>query len=813
MVTPLNDSSGSGFFGKSFWGRKVFWLNVPSQWRHMDSSHGDYLQKLLLTWGDSGEDLIGHISLLPRQRDPYQVRTRSTWTRWFYVTEAFSYDDDDKGQVVRLVGERDFAEMPETDVGNPPSADEDVLAEFYPWFPYEPIADIGRYWQLYWGDAMYEVANVRARNYDPPFAEDGATPIYDSETSLANEVWVTGGDLTLLFDYFSNRDWDIDAGDNALGGTVQIGMTDGSQRPMIEFPVMPLRLVKNVNPSSMLSSDSRVIVKVPLEGGGDLYLYDLPDSVDENIGTLRTASGGTITAQEVGDVNYLSGQISVDLSVLSSTFSSETGLPIRAKYIVRGYYMLFNAPPNIGYLSKDFGFNNDDNDPEDVQRSSIANVTKFWGIKSTQDSYRIRGQISLFNVVMQGLYRICEEALAEFIPGENVIQIGDTFYTDVRPIFIRYDHIASDEFFYDYDDGISPQWIPVVDNMLIAEDIDRWDGVTVGQGYAVDVTQGYYGRVSPLNSAVRGPAQASSVTALTDAELDDLGWEAGYRYVIEMKRCQFEAFNFPADASGIQRPELFALSVYDYNASPSLGTPPNIYDSYYYIDAEEQSWTLTSSGATPKEDVGEWTVLVRFGQGASSPISAGDDIAVRYLPAFDSISCCYCRSNNMRAIVGVSEEAYDFYNGYVEVENAIERLKVKLLELVPIHARVIEWEVTRRFEDEMFGAQNGGTVEHELTGEQFVNNSRVLITVQFRGDSDAAGKEIDFQLESELSGVVWQQIGWLSGFGDNETWVDVVTDYEVELSSELYKVYTRAISGSSSTYGDVRWVFNVTTRE
>jgi hypothetical protein len=825
MVTPLNDSSGSGFFGKGFWGRKVFWLNVPSQWRHMDSERGDYFQKLLMTWGDAGEDLVGHISLLSDQRDPYKVRTRSTWTRWFYVTDSFLYDDSDRGTVIRLIGEKELSNMPETDESNPPSSNEDILDEQFPWFPYEPLSDVGRYWQLYWNDAQYEVVNVRARNYDQPYASDGVTPIYDSN-SIANEIWVKGGDLTLLFNYFSQRDWskNIEDDGDTLLGTVTIGTTDGSQRPILSFPNEPIRLTPNVNSSSNLVSDSRVIIRIPLEGGGERLLYDKPDAVDENIGTLRADNGsGYLDTPEWGNINYLSGEISIDMSI-GSEFSSETGLPIKAKYIVRGYYMLFNAPPMIDYLAKDFGFNNDHNDPEAVQRSTIANITKFWGIKSAHKSYEIRGAISLFDVDMQRLYRICSSDLIDSIPTDRVIEINGVFYTDVRPIFIRFDHISSDEQFYDYDDGIFPQWVSVMDNMLMATDYDRWDQMTIGQAYAIDVTQGYYGQVgeTPLNTNLRGPAiikefpasgPASGVETLTDTELDDLGWENGFRYTIEMLRCQFESFNFQKNDSGIQSPELFALSVYDYNANPSLGTPPGVDDTYYYIDKEEQEWTLTSSGASYQEDVGEWIVLVRFGTGVSSPISVNDDIAVRYLPVFDTINCCYCPSNKMRAMVEVTDEAYDFYNTYDKVENATERLKTKILELVPIHARIGRWSITKKFEDYMFGAQNGGTVEHELTGEQFVLNSQVLLTIQFRGDNDSVGKEMDFRLESESEGVVWQELNWSSGVSDNDTWIDVVVDQEVTLPDELYKVYTRCISGPSSTYGDVRWIFTITSEE
>lgn len=881
MATPLQDASGSGFYGKGYWGRKVFWLNVPSQWRHLDTN--DYLQKLLNTWGDAGEDLIEQIYYLPYQRDPYTVRARDTWTRWFYVTEAFSYTDDDKGRVVRLVGEKDSGSFPGANLSSPPSSDEDVMEEQFPWYPYEALAEVGRHWQLYFRDAQYEVANVRARNFDQ-------ADIYKVSSSLANEIWVTGGDLTLLFDYFTDRLWDTSIEDSALRGTVTIGETDGSQRPAVELPDYPVRLVSrwsDLVPPSMDTTAATVIIRIPLQGGGYRYLYDVPTS--ENEGTLNSESGGTITSTTAGTINYLSGNIEIDLSDLSE-FSSQTISDIKIRYEVQGYYLKFNAPPVIDYLAQDFGFKNDQNDPEDVQRSAIANVTKFWGIKSTWDSYRVRGEISLFDVDMQGLYAICSDDLASQIPDANLYSIGGSHYSDASPVFIRVDHIASDEFFYDADYPAPPgtaAWVQLVDNMLIAEDADRWDGMTIGQAYAVDVTQGYWGLVSPANSNVRGPATVSSVTALTQEELETRGWQNGFKYEIEMKRCQYEAFNMIVTSGNYQDPALFALSVYDYNATPSLGVPPAVNDTYYYIDYQDSVWSLDSSAVDPKEDVGTWTVSIQFGAGVASPISVSDDVAVRYIPAAISMSCCYCRSYKMRASVTVSDEAYDFYDTYAKVESAISRLKLKLDTLVPVQARIVQWDITRKFTDEMFGVQNGALVEHILDGEWFENNVSVNVTVQYRGDSDysTANTDLDFSLwtaatgtivisnnwnpdvsfayDNEASGpfIVGEPLSWTggtgvlssltdngtigsmsvsvssgvvpsdgltitggtssatcdvdgtvtSGAGDNETWVDVVSDTAVTLPSGpvLYDVHPTVQAGSALTYGDVRWVFTV----
>jgi len=827
MATPLNDASGTGFFGKGYWGRKTFWLNVPSQWRNLDQY--DYLQMLLNTWGDLGEELLVQIFELPKQRDPYDVRTINTWTRWFYITDAFKYSDDDKGNVVRLIGEKNPDRLPGYDLTSPPSTDEDILAEQFPWYPYEPLKDVGRYWKLLWNGVKYEVVNVRSRNIDQ-------ANIYNSNSSLGNEIWVKGGDLTLLFDYLNNRLWDRDIDDDPIQGTVEIGNTDGSQRPYVELPIFPVRLVSrwsDLVPPSTLIESATLQIRIPLEGGGYRVLYDLP--INANEGTLHAESGGIIGGSSVGTVNYLSGKISFDLSVLSE-FSSRTIYSIKAKYIVQGYYMKFNAPPNINYLAQDFGFNNDENDPEDVQRSSVANVTKFWGIKSTQDSYRIRGEISLFNVYMQGLYKLCSAELAARIPQDRVYEIGSgpTFYTDVRPIFIRYDHISADEFLYDAnfawppDVPGTPEWVTLVDNMLIAEDSSRWDGMTIGQAYAIDVTQGYFAPISPVNSNLRGPAQIQTVTQLTHDELEDRRWENGYRYEIQLLRCQYEAFNMILDSNGIQVPELFAISVYDYNvAGPQWGTPPSLDDTYYYIDKEESSWTLSSSPTSdPKEDIGIWTINIRFGTGVSSPLQVNDDVAVRYLPLSDTMDCCYCRSSNMRSRIDVIEEAYNFYDTYEKIDYAITRLKTKLLELVPIHARIIEYEITRRFKDEFYGVQNGSVVQHSLGGEQFIDNTTVLLSIQYRGDSNSstANTDLDFRVTSEDTGTVWELLGWnpTTPAGSNDIWVDVVTEEEITLPSDPYDagppivpfdVYIRAIAGSASTYGDVRWIFKVTREE
>ena len=1123
MSSKLNKPSGSGFYGRGYWGNKVFWLNVPGQWRELDEF--GFLRMLLNTWGDLGEDLLEQISLLPLQRDPYKARAIDSLLRWFYVTESMVFDDPDKGHVVRLIGERKHEDMPETDIDSPPDADESRLAKMYPWFPYEPLKNVARYWELRWKGARYEVENVRLRNYDQP-------AIYRDGVSLANEVWVKGGDLTFVFDFITNRIWGRRVEEDSLQGCVQVGTTDGSFSPSVELPTLPVRLERRASPT-MVTTDATVQLLVPMEIGWDYYLYDVPDLANENMGTLNLgdapeASTTVISSAVMGSVDYLSGEIQLSLDgasmqspeppagettaeeiflltvavdnpsgacqrtidagktwteypmpnngsgwlhveygdgiliavsegntdkiARSETFGESwelinvpslapspgdltyadgiwvvvglgrtiirssdkgktwiaidcgypnnwnsvnygngvmiacaytggyrsmrsldrgltwtgvvipsrlwthvaygngtwiivgyTGIVMRsrddgltwtqisvsegnywncvryvlgrwvavardgthrvmlslddgltwvmrlaarqnawrsvewvegdvlvavsrdgvyrtmrsedagetwtavmassahswnwscrgsfqvssstrieAKYKVRGYYMPFNAPPTLDYLAQDFGFLNDQNDPVDVQRSTIANITKFWGLKSTQDSYRIRGEISLFDVELMGLYRVSIERAAHIDPDElfEIEVDGDLrVYTSVRPRFLRYDHISSDEQFWDaqaFVGGVA-KWVPLVDNMILAMNESRWDGMSIAQGYAVDVAQGYYGRISPFNGALRGPVTVSTTGAdpaveqLSQMELDALQWANGYRYRLTMKRAQYEAFNFSD--------YLFALSVYDYNVVPASGTPPAVSDLYYYIDRVDKEWTAdTTPTSDPKEDVGEWWVLVQLGEGVASPISVGDDVAVRYVPGGDSMDCGYCRSNNMRALIGVSEEAYSFYDNVEKVDHAIDRLKGKLLELTGINERIIEYEIVRRFEDSMRGVQSESVVKHSLDASVFEGAIKIEVSIRFKGESDGAGKAVDFRVlfwddtvTPSVSVVGYSKSGWQGG-SDYTIWQDVETGTDL-VNVGGSRMEMEVTAGADTDNGEIEWLFNVTKRE
>jgi len=669
-VPGPSDSNSYGFFGQGYWGRKVFWEKIPVQHRDLDTA--GHLEGLLRTWGDECESFLQQISSLPRQREPYEVRAREGEQEWFYFTEALEYEDDFWGNVIRLVGEKLYADMPNHDEDDTPTTDADELAEWWAWWPYAPISKIARWWDCTWADVPYHVVRVRTRSFDWP-----ETP-YAAATSQANEVWLSGGDLRIYFDYFSDSvvwrdDW------------TSVGSGDGSATPDIGFPYLPVRLEANdTGAAPWLTANAKVRVRLDLVTAGEnIDLYDVPDGTATETGNLypqtiaATNTGATIsfafsgnvvtitdtsspftagmvgktiritgttsndgvfvigtfidaqnvtytnasgaaeagavgntwevgsgiinTATSYGTINYQTGKV-----VLNTTGDTTVpGSDIVSKWYVRGYYVPFYPPRIIDRLARDFGFDNDKNDPEDVQRSTIANITKYHGLKATQDSYRIRGEISLFTVHARALWFMCDSGLWSSLTSEHQFSYHGELYTDVDPRYLRFDDIAADQEFWDPD---SSSWETLVDNAVMYEDSST-DGFSIALGYALDVTQGSYGRVAPpphpSSATLRDAAGVMSAALLTDAEALSYGFEAGYRVVVRMMRCQEYAFNWSKGP--------FGITEYDKAA----GVVPALADPVFWIDAVEVPWTFKTAGPTIDEDIGEWTVIVGVGKDSS----------------------------------------------------------------------------------------------------------------------------------------------------------------------------------------------------
>lgn len=839
--------NGNKFFGKGYWGKSAYWFNVPSRWRMLDELHGGHLEKFLSAVGDFSESFLYQSMSLPDQRDPYQVRTEFTNNRWFYITDYINWQDEEYGNVTRLIGEYDIDNMPAMDENNPPSEDAEVLKRDYPWFPYVPVRDVGRWWQVSWLGASYRVERTRLRNFDSENLKN--------ENSLANEIWITGGDLSLEFNHMVNRHY------------TPISFGDGSQMPPFELPITPLRLTFNTSESMpWLTSKARFKVRLVINDGvgisnmthanpcilttslahglpysGEVYLkdmnisqlpdgyynytvvdstklllnsldsssfdayvsggnlhevtilYDVPDGVGEN-GNLYIEDSGIAgqidTSVSYGTIDYLSGRVEIDLS--DAGLFTIPGTSIDAKWIVRGYYMRFYEMPLIDYLAKDYGIENDRNDPEFAQRSAIANITQYLKLKSNQDAYRIRGEISLFNVYIRSFWRVIDSSILESIPEEHRFVINGMDYIDIQSRFIRYDDIRGDEHFYDIE---TASWMSLVDNNFLGIDPMRSSGVTIGQSYALDVTQGYYGLISTLNSNSRSRATINSIQALSEDDLLHYGLSGGYRVEIQMQRCQGEAFNFSLGR--------FALTKYDV-------TPPNINDEKIWIDFEENKWTISYSPTVdPQEDVGIWTIILAMPPGESLPLNVMDNVAVYYFPV-SGLGRYYVKSSYVRGEIEATDEAYEHYKTDNSIDLAIERMKDKLLEIAPAHVRVKEWLVIRKHTILFNGVQNGANILRILDGDIFNGNYKVWITVDLWGDLDLVSKKLKLYVKEHDGGTlldVWDEDNVYDGISE-ESWRNLILNEEIDIIGGN-QIEITIQSELAMAYGKVRFSFRV----
>ncbi len=874
---------GFGFFGKGFWGRRVLWDNVPIQQRELDV-HG-HLEALLSAYGDELESHLAQIGLLPLQRDPYQVRAVSGQGEWFYVTQMMRWEDENWGNVFRLIGEPDSTVMPseghteltfETvgyvacvpgDVGLPVlganSRSNGVLLSYNnttrtwvvsrneagdlfgrvelvsvvggtgrgmtvgaapswcPWYPYAAISNVARWWKtsvpivddLTGAESItgYDVALVRTRNFDP-------ASIYSATRSLGNEVWIQGGDLILPFMHPAG--WIVSGNavtDAPVGGGVVIGLGDGSPTPTVALPGPAQRLQPNVTDPvpPYTVAGARLILDLLDQALVPIRLCDAPDVGVVEVGHLYREDpmnpGELDLANPLGTVDYLSGNISIDLSPLG-LFSLFDG-PITAYWQALGYYLHFLPPKVMGFLARDYGFDSDENDPEDRQRAAIAHVHHYFGCKAAQESYRIRGEISLFNVEVMSLWRLCDAILAASLPSDHVYEYGGVFYTDLEPRSIRFDDIRGDEQYYDtfnHDPAFpSPVWLTLADRAMMFEDAAAGDGMSVGLAFGLDVTQGYHAPVSETDATWRTPATVIASTPLLPAEAAALSIPGGHRVNIDMMRCQADAFSFHRGAFGLTEYDKAGL------VAPALADP------VFWIDYEDAAWTMTVPvPGFPDQDMGRWTVIIGVGlDSTGSPLpgpTVGSDVAVRYYPEIDHGDCCFCPSYKVRVLIDPMPQAYDYYTTEDEMLAAVERLKSKILDkLIPIHVRVAEWIFTMEFTVLMGSVQTGWVDTRVMDPDEWVDmgpSSQILLTVEQRGDLNAMAKWQRLRI-FDGGGVALVDTGAVrSGFADPDTWYPVAgwtgTDVTAALDGEIN---TEMVADSSAvvTYGDVRCTFRV----
>ena len=89
----------------------------------------------------------------------------------------------------------------------------------------------------------------------------------------------------------------------------------------------------------------------------------------------------------------------------------------------------------VVYLGRTIGVEIDDVEPADFRRSLVGGAVLFYRIKGTNESYRIRGKISGFDVTVLQLYKL-NPIYVPLIPTDNLFNIptgSQDYYTDLDP--------------------------------------------------------------------------------------------------------------------------------------------------------------------------------------------------------------------------------------------------------------------------------------------------------------------------------------------------------------------------------------------
>ena len=639
MPTFGGEPFGSGRFGRGSWAKRVLWGNVPGEWQAEDAQRSDVLQRLLGTWAEELELVRDAIRELPHQRDPFYARGGVGTEEWLYFTTAAWTTDANYGAVTVLSEPALVGSFPFTLVASPPA-----------WVPYAPISRVAPTWQAEWRGARYKVVNVRTRMYD------AGTPAW----SDPNEVWLSGVPLGT---------WPA----ARYGYVVGNGGVSAVATATLTFPDAPFRCARNATatPTPWLQADAGLVVRYPSVSlsGALVSLYDVPHVPYDGYGHLCPAgvAPGTINpGYELGVVDYERGEVTLDLTSASDTITA--GADIVADWTADGYYVACRPASLLDYLAKDFGFANDANDPESVQRATIAHAHKYFGLKATADSYRIRGEISGFEAVATPLHLLGDPGFVALLPADSVFYADAKWYTTISPRALRFDEISADVRYYDRYDST---YKTLIDNCFLYEDVSA-GGLSIGQAFALDVVQGYA-------YPGRSPATVVSVTDLTNAEAALYNLPGGHRIVVSVLKDAYLDFNF-------LRTGAFGLTVYDQSA----GVPPALDDFTWWIDVSEGVVDDPGFPATRHY----WTVVIGQVTTAATP-AVGADVAVRYSPDLLSDSCGFCRSNRMRVeitpIAG-TWGAESYYGSGSGVGAAVDRLIAKVeATLIPLHVRVLEY--------------------------------------------------------------------------------------------------------------------------
>lgn len=314
----------------------------------------------------------------------------------------------------------------------------------------------------------------------------------------------------------------------------------------------------------------------------------------------------------------------------------------------------FRNPSLLKFLAEDFDVLVDEEEPEEFQRSAVANAARLASIKTNKTSYSIRGRMAGFTVEAKGLYRI-PSSFVPLLPGADVFEIpagSGKYYTTLLARFILFDQVSAD---VQFDDSTLGK-ISILDHDIKVPDSSP-DGVSPGQAFASNILAGYHdgftaGMAVPRSDERVVWISSTAMDPIADAAiLASIGLSAAYRTVISMTPRQRDLFQVVVEQG------IFTL----VDDVTGIGYPVEGEESYA---SGPQEWTIYTGNA----------------------LVAGN-YKLDYCSELTT-NCDWCRSNVMVLEIQSTPELIAAFGGNGALElAAYRRLLEKLLRIIPVHVR------------------------------------------------------------------------------------------------------------------------------
>ena len=151
----------------------------------------------------------------------------------------------------------------------------------------------------------------------------------------------------------------------------------------------------------------------------------------DDVGKLLTIRADSTADSGTYEVAVVSSLTEVTLDTGASTL---TAGPTEFFWELRtvtnypeGVSLEIRAPSLLTSLAEDFAIEVDTREEEDVQRRWVASVSRWIGLKGTEDGYEYLGALTGFEVATQGLYRVSQEIyLAVLVAGGDAWAVGES---------------------------------------------------------------------------------------------------------------------------------------------------------------------------------------------------------------------------------------------------------------------------------------------------------------------------------------------------------------------------------------------------